>query len=180
MNHLFLGLGSNLGNRYHHLKKAFAAIRAQIGPISNYSHIYESAPQLDADQNHFLNAVIITTSDFSPEKLLNTVKQIEQELGRRPTRRYGPRIIDIDILFYGSIVYQTTDLVIPHIEIIKRAFVIRPLLDVVTTKNEQLLKEINSSFGRTNLENTLAKLKQEVILKYEHQNDGNFIKKEKK
>ncbi len=85
----------------------------------------------DSDQPEFLNACVGAVTDLGPEQLLEQVKQIEAEMGREPTRHWGPRLIDIDILYYNKLLLDTDDLSIPHRYIAERAFVLAPLADII-------------------------------------------------
>jgi len=93
------------------------------------SSVWETNPVPD-DQPRFLNAAVAAQTTLGPEELLKTLKQIERDLGRRPTRRWGPRIIDLDILFYGDLRLDTPDLTIPHPEASDRRFVLVPLAEI--------------------------------------------------
>ena len=123
---IYLALGSNLGDRLANL----AAARASLPPSVNLvrvSPIYETIPWGYDDQPDFLNQVLQAETDLEPEALLTFLKQIEGQLGRLPTFRNGPRLIDIDILLYGQLVYQSPTLTIPHPRFAERAFVLFPL-----------------------------------------------------
>ncbi|OGO41496.1 MAG: 2-amino-4-hydroxy-6-hydroxymethyldihydropteridine diphosphokinase [Chloroflexi bacterium RBG_16_57_9] len=126
---VYLGLGSNLGDRAGHLKKALQCLERQVH-LTAVSSIYETEPWGLKDQPYFLNLVAVGDTDLSPVDLLAFVKSIEQEMGRRPTIRYGPRLIDIDILFYDDQVIHLPGLQIPHPRLPERAFVLEPLAEV--------------------------------------------------
>jgi len=121
-----LALGSNLGDRLEFLRRAKKALASCID-IQAVSSVYETKPAYVSDQPPFLNAVVFGTTKLEPLALLWTVKDIENELGRTPTFRYGPRVIDIDIIFYGDLVLETPELKIPHVRVQERDFVLRPL-----------------------------------------------------
>jgi 2-amino-4-hydroxy-6-hydroxymethyldihydropteridine diphosphokinase len=118
-----------LGDRAGALAEARLELSACVS-ISNISSIYETPPWGVTDQPAFLNQVLTGTTELEPDGLLNAVKAIEKKMGRQPTFRYGPRLIDIDILLYGDIVLDTPDLVIPHPRMFERAFVLVPLLEI--------------------------------------------------
>lgn len=127
-----VALGSNLGDREVMLQAAIDALRPFI-TITRVSPVYETAPWGVASQPNFLNMAVTGHTMLSPAALLARVKQIENELGRMPGVRYGPRLIDIDILLYGDqIVWseRDPDLKIPHPRMAERRFVLRPLADI--------------------------------------------------
>lgn len=124
-----LALGSNLGDRMAALRAACVAL-APFVRLGGLSPVYETAPAYVTDQPAFLNAVVLGTTALEPEILLATVKAIEREVGRQPTFRYGPRVLDIDILFYDSVRRDTPGLTLPHPRLAEREFVLRPLADV--------------------------------------------------
>ena len=130
MNHIvFIAMGSNLGNRSRALLDAVEHMAPEIKLVS-FSKIYETPPWGYEDQPLFLNQVFIGQTNLSPDHLLVKLKDIEQGIGRQPNFRYGPRHIDLDILFYDNLHIVTDDLTIPHPEIEKRAFVLVPLLEI--------------------------------------------------
>ncbi|PZC48665.1 MAG: GTP cyclohydrolase-4 [Chloroflexi bacterium] len=127
---VFLGLGSNLGDREANLTNAveLLAKRALLDLV--LSPIYETEPVDFEDQPQFLNAVVQGRTTLSPQALLRVTKEIEREVGRTATFRYGPRVIDIDFLFYGGAVLEQELLTVPHPRIAERAFVLIPLTDL--------------------------------------------------
>ncbi len=129
MNRVFLSLGSNVGDRLAQLRRAREAIARQVRVLAA-SSIYETEPWGYTEQPGFLNQVLMGETDLGPGMLLDFVKFLEAELGRTPTFRYGPREIDIDILFYGNLVMETPQLVIPHPRLHERAFVLVPLEEI--------------------------------------------------
>ncbi len=124
-----LGLGSNLGDRLAALTAAKNALAPYVN-VTAVSPVYEWVPAYDSDQPLFLNAALKGTTKLDPRSLLYTIKDLEIELGRKPTFRYGPRLIDIDILFYGPLQVHETDLTVPHPFMIERVFVLKPLADI--------------------------------------------------
>jgi 2-amino-4-hydroxy-6-hydroxymethyldihydropteridine diphosphokinase len=124
-----LALGSNIGDRAANLRRAVEALAPYVD-IERRSPIYETAPAYVTDQALFLNAVVTGTTRLEPYVLLRAVKDLESELGREPTFHYGPRAIDIDIIFYGDVVLRTAELIIPHPRVGEREFVLRPLADI--------------------------------------------------
>lgn len=126
---VYLALGSNLGDRLPNLGNAIAAMPPEITPLQ-CSPVYETPPWGYTDQPAFLNQVMRAQTDLAPQDLLLALKDLETRLGREPTFRYGPRLIDLDILFYDRVVLQSTALVIPHPRLAERAFVLVPLADL--------------------------------------------------
>ena len=127
---VYLGLGSNLGNRKSNIKKALTYLRANKIQIKKLSSIIETDPVGGPKQGKFLNAAAKVSTQLTPQKLLTTLKSIEKKLGRVKTIKYGPRTIDIDILIYDRRNMNTPDLKIPHPRMIKRDFVMRPLREI--------------------------------------------------
>ena len=129
----YLGIGSNLGERSKNIKSAISKISAlKDTKVIKISKVIETDPVGGpANQKKFLNAALKIETKFSPALLLEKLKKIETELGRIKTVRNGPRIIDLDILFYGGKIITKKNLTIPHPRMIEREFVIRPLLEVI-------------------------------------------------
>ena len=130
MNHIvYIALGTNLGERFSNLREAIKALPPGITVLAE-SHIYETPPWGYEDQPAFLNMVVKAETGLRPESLLKNLKQLEVELGREQNFRWGPRLIDLDILFYDNMMIDTPPLVIPHPRLHERAFVLVPLADV--------------------------------------------------
>jgi 2-amino-4-hydroxy-6-hydroxymethyldihydropteridine diphosphokinase len=130
MSHIvYLGLGSNLGDRKANLQAAVEAMEP-VARLLAASPIYETPPWGYLAQPDFLNQVIRVETDQSPSELLVYMKDLETRLGRTATVRYGPRTIDIDILFYDDLILDEPGLTIPHPRIQGRAFVLVPLADL--------------------------------------------------
>jgi len=136
---VFLGLGSNLGDRAEYLRKARAALAPEVNLLRS-SSIYETPPWGYLEQPSFLNQVVEVETSQEPEELLANLKGIENQLGRVTNFRYGPRCIDLDILFYGSLVFQSADLTIPHPALAERTFVLVPLNEIAADFVHPLLK----------------------------------------
>jgi GTP cyclohydrolase IV len=126
---VYLGLGSNLGDRQSNLAEALQSLRAHVR-IDRISPVYETEPVHVPDQPRFLNLAVMGVTTLEPPELLTVVKRIESRMGRRPGERYGPRPIDIDILFYGDRVIRTETLEVPHPRVAERGFVLVPLHDI--------------------------------------------------
>ena len=129
---MYLGLGANLGDRYGQLLGALGQLDALLGGVE-HSAVYESPPWGVSDQPSFLNCCCRGRWAGTPHELLRQVKAIEERLGRRPTRRWGERLIDIDILVLGAAIVSAPDLQIPHPQLPRRRFVCRPLADLCPT-----------------------------------------------
>lgn len=126
---VYLSLGSNLGDRQDHLEEAVRRLPPRL-KVTARSSIYETEPWGYTDQPDFLNQVIEGRTSLSPRELLDFLKNMEKEIGRKPGIRYGPRVIDLDILFYGHQVHREQGLVIPHARLSERAFVLVPLAEI--------------------------------------------------
>lgn len=126
---VYLALGSNLGNRAANIHMAFDALQS-VGEFVDTAFLYETPPAYVVDQPPFLNTVCCIQTQFSPQELLIACKKIETRIGRTETIRFGPRVIDIDILFYNDLVLETESLTIPHPRLIDRNFVLEPLCDL--------------------------------------------------
>lgn len=125
---VYIGLGSNLGDRLSNLKAALGKLSSRLQIVS-VSSVYETEP-IGPEQPDYLNAVISADTDLAPDDLLAVMQQTELELGRKRLIRWGPRTIDLDLLLYGDQVIDTEDLKVPHPEITNRAFVVVPLLEL--------------------------------------------------
>ena len=126
---VYLALGSNVGNRAANLKAAIAALPPQM-EVKAKSRVYETPPWGYTNQEKFLNQVVKAWTYLEPEPLLKHLKRLEVALGRVPTFQYGPRLIDIDILLYDDLVFDSADLKIPHPQMHERGFVLLPLMDI--------------------------------------------------
>ncbi len=166
MSVVFIGLGSNLGERLMMLQKALAAIsELPTTEVLATSSVYESPPIDHSEKKHFLNDVCKITTDLSPVALLTALKEIERKLGR-PDRyaRWSPRCIDLDILFYDDQVFQQDGLTIPHAEIQNRKFVLLPMLELEEIIDPLLIKRLSTLLVETSDYSVIDK--QEVELFY--------------
>ena len=127
MTRVYLGLGSNLGSRGRNLSAARRRLREQGVHILRQSQVIETEPWGVTDQPKFLNQVVEGEWKGTPHQLLRVAKRVEREGGRRPTRHWGPRVIDVDILLFGKERVSRPDLVIPHPRIADRPFVLESL-----------------------------------------------------
>lgn len=137
----FVGLGSNVGDRLEHLRRAVAELRATDGiELVAASSVYETDP-VGPPQPDFLNAVVQVETTLGPHELLARLKAIERSVGRVPGERWAPREVDLDLLLYGEDVIETDALKVPHPEMYERAFVIVPLREL----DPALADEIDAS-----------------------------------
>ncbi len=126
---VYLGLGSNLGDRQCNLAKAIELLSPQV-KVEQVSSLYETEPVGYSEQPRFLNAVCSASTRLTPQELLTLAKGIESQMGRKPTFPNAPRPIDVDILFYGEQVFRSPELTIPHPRLMERAFVLVPLAEI--------------------------------------------------
>ena len=126
---VYLALGSNLDDRLANLKQAVASLSPQM-EVKAKSHIYETPPWGYTDQPKFLNQVVKAKTYLAPEPLLKHLKRLEIALGRKTSFPNGPRLIDMDILFYDDVVLETPLLTLPHPRLHERGFVLLPLMDI--------------------------------------------------
>jgi 2-amino-4-hydroxy-6-hydroxymethyldihydropteridine diphosphokinase len=127
---VYIGIGSNLGDRKHNCLKAIELLGENGIVVKKRSSMYETKPWGIEDQPRFINMAVETETDIEPQRLLRILKDIEKQLGRTETQRWGPRIIDLDILLYGSLVLKENGLEIPHPLMHERDFVLKPLSEI--------------------------------------------------
>jgi 2-amino-4-hydroxy-6-hydroxymethyldihydropteridine diphosphokinase len=130
MNTVYLITGGNLGDRKNNLLVAGELIEDRIGKIIKSSKIYETQAWGNTNQPSFYNEVHIVKSKLSAEEVMNRILEIEKEMGRIRTIKNAARIIDIDILFFNKEIFNTPNLIVPHIEIPNRRFVLMPLAEL--------------------------------------------------
>ncbi|MBI3684058.1 MAG: 2-amino-4-hydroxy-6-hydroxymethyldihydropteridine diphosphokinase [Acidobacteria bacterium] len=138
---IYLGLGSNLGNRERHLQEAADRIGKSGVRLLRASSTYETKPMYFAGQPMFLNLVLEGETEALPRNLLRRLQQIERDLGRQRGVKNGPRTIDIDILLYGKFMIQARDLVVPHPRIEERRFVLQPLAELAPELRHPVSKQ---------------------------------------
>lgn len=140
---VYLGLGSNLGDREGNLRRAVEMLEKNVG-LERTSSIYETAPWGYLEQPHFLNCVCEGRTAMQPLELLALVKDVERALGREPmgesSIRWGPRVLDVDILFYGQRAVRESGLEVPHPGLVDRAFVLVPLEEIAPDFRHPVLK----------------------------------------
>ncbi|MGA2794655.1 MAG: 2-amino-4-hydroxy-6-hydroxymethyldihydropteridine diphosphokinase [Roseiarcus sp.] len=124
-------LGSNVGNKAANLRNALARLGSEPHiEIDAVSHFYQTEPWGKSDQDWFVNACATGRTSLRPRDLLRRCKAIEIQIGRTPGPRWGPRVIDIDLLFFGDEEFRSDDLTLPHPEMFNRAFVLVPLAEI--------------------------------------------------
>ncbi|MDD4848704.1 MAG: 2-amino-4-hydroxy-6-hydroxymethyldihydropteridine diphosphokinase [Bacteroidales bacterium] len=134
-NEVFLLIGGNLGDRLFLIEQAEILIEKNIGNIIQKSSIYESEPWGFETEHLFLNAVVVTETDQSPQEVLNQAQTIEILLGRkRSLQGYSARTMDVDILFFNDAVMETEKLIIPHPKLSERKFTLLPLCEIAAAK----------------------------------------------
>jgi 2-amino-4-hydroxy-6-hydroxymethyldihydropteridine diphosphokinase len=127
----YIGLGSNIGDRFGYLKQAvFLLNELDNTKVEKVSSVYETAPVGYVEQEPFLNIAIQVSTNMDAHKLLETMQSIEMKLGRKREIRWGPRTIDLDILLYNHENIETESLIVPHPRMYERAFVLVPLCDI--------------------------------------------------
>ena len=127
----YVGLGSNVGNKIANCARALTELSSPDISIQRVSSLYKTDPVGYVDQERFVNGVVEVCTELSIRSLLERVKIIEKNMGRKTGVRWGPRVIDLDILLYGSEVCESEDLVIPHPRLHERRFVLVPLVELV-------------------------------------------------
>jgi 2-amino-4-hydroxy-6-hydroxymethyldihydropteridine diphosphokinase len=141
---VFLGLGSNLGNRQKNITKAVALLKENGIKILQCSTLIETQPVGGPPhQGLFLNGALKAKTDLTPQSLLRCLKKIEKQLGRTKTVRNGPRVIDLDILLYSDLILNTPELTIPHPRMLERDFVRGPLAEI----DPQIAKRISHAYN---------------------------------
>lgn len=157
---VFLSLGANLGDRLQNLQHALTALRLEGISIVRQSSLYETEPQDIAQQPWFLNIAVECRTKLLPLPLLNVLRRIEKTLGRDRTEAAipkGPRLIDIDILFYGDTIIETPELVVPHPRMMERRFVLAPLAEIAP--------ELRHPVSGTLLRDQLNKIQGQLVRK---------------
>ncbi|MBI5675767.1 MAG: 2-amino-4-hydroxy-6-hydroxymethyldihydropteridine diphosphokinase [Nitrospirae bacterium] len=136
----YIGIGSNLGNREKNCERAIKLLIKNGITVNKRSSMIESEPWGVENQPKFINMAVEIETGLEPEELLSLLKRIECEIGRRPTERWGPRKIDLDILLYDGLIIKRPKLEIPHSHIAEREFVLQPLSEIAPEKIHPVLK----------------------------------------
>lgn len=164
MSKVYIGLGSNKGDRIEFLHHAISEIETDYGfSILDISSFYETKPYGVVDQPNYLNAVILIETNYTPIEIYQKVKAIEKIVGRTKSKHWGEREIDLDIILYDSIIYKDDLIEIPHKEYCKRDFVLVPLneiahdlIDPITKKSiNEILENLDERFIIKKIENNL-------------------------
>jgi 2-amino-4-hydroxy-6-hydroxymethyldihydropteridine diphosphokinase len=138
---LYLSLGSNIGNREANIDEAVRRLQ-ELGPVLALSSFYETEPvEVEHEQAWFLNCALKMETELTAESFLTKTLAIEQAMGRKRLESKGPRIIDIDIIFFGDSVYDTPELTVPHPAMQQRRFVLEPLAQIAPYVEHPLLKQ---------------------------------------
>jgi len=135
----YIGIGSNLGNREKNCLHAIELLQKKGITVTKRSSLYETEPWGLKDQPYFINMVIEIETEPEPKELLRKLKDIEREVGREESLKWGPRLIDLDILLFDNIVINEDNLKIPHPLMHERDFVLRPLCEIAPDKRHSLL-----------------------------------------
>lgn len=138
---VFLLLGSNLGNREEYLQKAIDLIETEIGVVTQISSVYETEAWGKTDEPNYLNQVVRVNTQLSARQVLEKVLEIETRMGRVREKKWGSRIIDVDILFYGRNIINEPGLIVPHPELHNRKFTLEPLNELVPDLQHPVLKK---------------------------------------
>ena len=159
MNHrALIGIGSNIGLAAENCEKAIALInKSESVNVTAQSSLYESEPVGKVDQAWFVNAAIEVHTTLAPEELLQLLLNIEQDFGRTRKEKWGPRIIDLDILDYEGIIMDSNILTLPHPEMAQRRFVLEPLSEIAGETVHALEKKIISDLLKELPENPVVK-----------------------
>ena len=138
---LFLSLGGNLGNTREIFEGAYPLIEKKIGKISVYSSIYQTEAWGPIPQADFLNQVLLVSTTLNPQACLTEILAIEKEFGRERKERWGPRTLDLDLLYYGDMIIAEADLVVPHPRIAERKFILTPLAEIASSFEDPLSRK---------------------------------------
>lgn len=157
MQEVYLLLGSNLGDRMKQVRDAADLIAKNVGKIMIRSACYETASWGNTDQPDFINQVLLVRTELTAREVLDQVLAIEVSLGRVRHEKWGSRLIDIDILFYGAEIISEPDLVVPHPHLHERAFVLVPLEEIAPALVHPVLKQSVSELARNLNDGLLVK-----------------------
>ena len=130
MSLVYIGLGSNLGDRHCNIETAIELMKVAGVEVDKVASFIETPPYGEVEQPNFVNTVCSAETVLSPQELLEELKEIEKKMGRVETVRWGPRVIDLDILLYDNLILQEENLNIPHADMLNRQFVLTPLIEI--------------------------------------------------
>jgi 2-amino-4-hydroxy-6-hydroxymethyldihydropteridine diphosphokinase len=161
----YVGFGSNLNDRLEYIKSAAREIDKNGNcKIIKFSSLYETKPYGETDQPNFLNAAAKVETDLSIHELFSFIKKVEKKLGRKETYKWGPREIDLDLLFYDNIVFSDENLTVPHPGIPQRDFVLTPLIEIEPMLFHPVLKQkISDIYIQESEKNIIRMLNQKII-----------------
>ncbi len=164
---VFIGIGSNIGNRLNHLQEAVDRLDLiEEMKVCEVSSVYMTEPVGETEQNRFYNAVVLLETSLSPEELRRECKTIELELGRPDAYpRWSPRVIDLDILLFDDLCIQTEKLSIPHRELHRRKFVLIPLLDIANPLHPEMKKSILQLLEQCDDQSVLIRIRESIRIK---------------
>jgi len=145
MNKAYLLIGGNIGDRLANLKEAITLIKEGAGSIEQVSSIYETAPWGNTQQPPFLNQALMLSTSHDAATLMTILLAIETKMGRTRIIHLGPRIMDIDIIYFNNEIIETTQLTIPHPQLHKRNFVLTPLVEIAPNFVHPILNKSNST-----------------------------------
>ncbi len=158
MNTVYLSLGSNVGDREANLVRAIEELRRRGVRILRQSSFYETEPLEIHDQAWFLNCAVEAQTELTPQQLLQTLLEIESEMGRHRGIKYGPRNIDIDILLFGASVVDTPGLVIPHPRMVERRFVLVPMNEIAASARHPTLDKTIGELLNTTADKSVVRI----------------------
>lgn len=141
MNRVYIAFGSNIGDRYRSIEEALKRIEEKGMKVTKKSGIYETEPYGYTNQPTFINGAVEVETNLSCSEVLENLLYIENEMGRVRQFKWGPRIIDLDILFFNDEVYDEEDLKVPHPDMQNREFVLKPLCDICPDFVHPILKK---------------------------------------
>ena len=164
---VYIGIGSNISNRFHFVETAIKKIDAEPGcEVEKISSLYETKPFGNTGQENFINLVILVKTFFEPVALFNFLKRIESEMERRNSTRWSPREIDLDILFYDDLIYNDSQLTIPHKGIAERDFVLVPMCEIAPDFIHPAINKKICDICKAELEkNIICKIPQSILVK---------------
>lgn len=153
MNKVYLSLGTNIGDREHNLKYAVHMLQKDKDvKVCDVSSIYETAPVGYTEQASFLNIAVLIETSYSPSEILELCQSVENKLGRIREFRWGPRIIDLDILLYNQENIESENLIVPHPRMFERAFVLVPLMEIAQEPLTSYLQKAKSILSEMDID----------------------------